>query len=152
MFRYNHTMNTRERIHKNWFFCRHFVLKWTRLPLTDHWIGSEKGILHFTLTEIGCPATGPGNLNFRTDSLPLFGLNETFLTGKSKASMMWGNPMPHEMNEFTKKVSSTLLKNTTGFVKKNTMSNSVCSFFLFAINKGNSCLFESCVQLQLHTE
>ena len=26
--------------------------------------------------------------------------------------------MPHEINEFIKKVSSTLLKNTTGFVKK----------------------------------
>ena len=32
------------------FFGRHFVLKWTRLPLTDRWIGSEKGILHFSFT------------------------------------------------------------------------------------------------------
>ena len=41
------------------FFCRNFVLKWTRLSLTDRYIGSEKGILHFSFTEIGCPATGP---------------------------------------------------------------------------------------------
>ena len=55
---------------------------------------------------------------FITDSLPLFELKETFLTAKSEESMIWGDVMPHEMNEFTKKVSSTLLKNTTGFVKK----------------------------------
>ena len=91
------------------FGC-HFVLKWTRLPLTDRWIGSEKGILHFTFAEIVCPATGPGNLKFITDSLPLFGLNETFLIAKSEASMMWGDAMPHEMNELTKIISSTLLK------------------------------------------
>ena len=84
--------------------------------LTDRWIGSEKGILHFNFAEIGCSATGPGDLKFTTDSLPLFGLNETFLIAKSEASMMWGDAMPHEMNKFTKKVSSTLLKNTTDFV------------------------------------
>ena len=39
--------------------------------------------------------------------------------------------MPREMNKFTKKVSSTLLKNTTGFVKKITMSDSVCFLFIF---------------------
>ena len=76
------------------FFGRHFV----RLSLTDRWIGSEKGILHFTFTDIGCPATGRGDLKFTTYSLPLFGLNETFLIAKSKASMMWGDAMPHEMN------------------------------------------------------
>ena len=65
------------------FFGRHFV----RLPLTDRKIGSEKGILHVTFTEIGSPATGPGDLKFTTDSLPSFGLNETFLIAKSKASM-----------------------------------------------------------------
>ena len=70
------------------FFGRHFVLKWTRLPLTDRCIGSEKGILHFTFTEIGCPATGPGDIKFITDSLPLFRLNETFLIAKSEASVM----------------------------------------------------------------
>ena len=70
------------------FFGCHFVLKWTRLPLTDHCLGCEKGILHFTFTEIGCPATGPGNVKFIAGSLPLFGLNETFLIAKSEASMM----------------------------------------------------------------
>ena len=45
--------------------------------------------------------------------------------------MMCCDVMPHEMNEFTKKVSSTLLKNTTGFVKKITMSDSVCFFGVF---------------------
>ena len=90
-------------------FGRHFVLNCTRLPLTNRWIGSEKGILHFTFTEIGFPATGPGDLKFITDSLPLFGLKETFLIAKSEASMMWGDAMPHEMNESTK-------ENTTGFV------------------------------------
>ena len=58
------------------FYCRHFVLKRTRLhvPLTDPII--ETGILHFTFTVIVCPATGPGDLNFTTDSLSLFGLNQ----------------------------------------------------------------------------
>ena len=51
-------------------------------------MGSEKGILHFTFTEIGCPATGLGDLKFVTDSLPLFGLNETFLIAKSEGSMI----------------------------------------------------------------
>ena len=75
-------------------------------PLNRLW----KGILHFTFTEISCPATGPGDLKFVTDSLPLFGLNETFLMANFEASMMWGDAMPHEMYEFTKKVSSTLLE------------------------------------------
>ena len=100
------TMNYANGYMKIKFFGRHFV----RLPLTDRWIGSEKGILHFTFTEIGCTATGPGDLQFTTDSLPSFGLNETFLIAKSEASMMWGDAMPYEMNEFTRKVSSTLLK------------------------------------------
>ena len=43
--------------------------------------------------------------------------------------------MLHELNEFTKNVSSALLKNTTGFVIKFTMSDSVCC--LFAIDKDN---------------
>ena len=66
--------------------------------------------------------------------------------------------MSHEMNEFTKKVSSTLLKNTTGFVLKKIqcLTASVFFFFfyfiLFAIDKGNSCLFETCVKLQLQTQ
>ena len=30
--------------------------------------------MHFTFTEIGCPAIGPGDLKFITDSLLLFGL------------------------------------------------------------------------------
>ena len=47
--------------------------------------GSEKGILHFTFTEIGCPATGPGDLKFITDSLPLFRLNEIFLIDKIRS-------------------------------------------------------------------
>ena len=81
---------------KGYFYDRHFVSKWTRLSLTDLWIGSEKGILHFTFTVIVCPATSPGDLKFITDSLPLFGLNQTYLIVKSKASMMWGNAMPHE--------------------------------------------------------
>ena len=72
----------------DFFFGRYFVLKWTRFPLTDRRIGSEKRILHYSFTEIGCPATGPGDLKFITDSLPLFGLNETFLIAKSEASMM----------------------------------------------------------------
>ena len=58
------------------------------LPLTDRWIGSEKGILHFTFAEIGCPATGPGDLKFIMGSLTFWGLNETFLIVKSEASMM----------------------------------------------------------------
>ena len=57
--------------------------------------------------------------------------------------------MPHEMNEFTKIDNSTLLKKHTDFVIKFTMSDSVCC--LFAIDKGNSCLFETCVLLQLQT-
>ena len=39
----------------------------------------RKGVLYFTLTVIVCPATGPGDLKFITDSLPMFGLNQTFL-------------------------------------------------------------------------
>ena len=46
--------------------------------VTDRWIGSEKGVLHFSFTEIGCPSTVPGDLKFITDSLHLFGLNKTF--------------------------------------------------------------------------
>ena len=92
------------------FFGPHLVLKWTRLPLTDHCIDFEKGSLHFTFTEIICPPTGPGNLKFITDSLLLFGLKETFLIAQSKASVMWGDAMPHEMNKFTQKVSSPRLK------------------------------------------
>ena len=42
----------------------------------------------FTFTEIGCLATGPGDLKFTTDSLPLFGLNETFIIAKSKVSVI----------------------------------------------------------------
>ena len=100
-----------------YLFGRHFVLKWTRLTLTDRWIGYENGILHFTFTEIVCPATGSGDLrsNFITDSLSLLGLNEIFLIAKSEASMMRGDAMSHEVNEFTKKFSSTRLKNTIGF-------------------------------------
>ena len=41
--------------------------------------------------------------------------------------------MPHEMIKFTKKVSSILLKNTTGFIKKITMYDSVCFFFFFFV-------------------
>ena len=42
----------------------------------------------------------------------MFGLNETFLIAKSEAeaSMMWGDVIPHEMNEFTKNASSTPMK------------------------------------------
>ena len=105
--RYN---ELRERKHENRIFGRRFVLKWTWLPLTGRCIGSEKGILHFIFTEIDCPDTGPDDLKFITDSLPLFGLNETFPIAKSEVSM-WGDAMPHEKNEFPKKVSSILLKN-----------------------------------------
>ena len=55
-------------------YGRHFVLKRTRLPLTDPWIGSGKGILHFTSVVIVCPATDPNDLKFITDNLSLFGL------------------------------------------------------------------------------
>ena len=53
------------------------ILFWNgHLFNTDPWIGSQKGILHFPFTVIVCPATGPGDLKFITDSLPLFGLNQ----------------------------------------------------------------------------
>ena len=56
--------------------------------------------------------------------------------------------MPHEMNEFNERIHKdsqvyTPEKNTTDFVIKLTMSDSVCC--LFAIDKGNSCLFETCL-------
>ena len=35
-----------------------------------------------------CPATGPGDLTFITESLSLFGLNKTSLIAKSEASLM----------------------------------------------------------------
>ena len=50
----------------------------------------------FTL--IVYPATGPGDLKFITDSLPLFALNQTYQIVKSEASMVWGDAMSHEMN------------------------------------------------------
>ena len=53
-----------EKIHENLIVGHHFVLKWTWLPLTDRLIGSQKRVLHFTFTEIGCPATGTGDLKF----------------------------------------------------------------------------------------
>ena len=132
------TMNTRKRIHENWIFGSPFCFEMDKVtsywPLNRLW----KRILHFTFTEIGCPATGPGELKFITDSLPLFGLKETFLIAKSEASMMWGDAMPHEMKEFTKKVSSTLLKKTHHRLcfKKITMSDSVC-FYLQSIKATN---------------
>ena len=123
------------------FYSRHFVLK----SLTDFWIGSEKRILHFTFTVIICPATGHGDLKFITDSLPFFGLNQTYLIAKCEASMMWGDAMPHEMNKVIKSFSSTPLKNTRGFEIRFTISDiaSVCLFF--TIDKGNLCLFETYV-------
>ena len=39
--------------------------------------------------------------------------------------------MPHEMNEFTKIVSSTRMKNTTGFVNKLFKLCFLCSVMLF---------------------
>ena len=126
------------------FYGRHFVLKRTRQSFIYHWIGSEKGIMHFTFTVIVCPATGPGYLKFITDSLPLFGLIETFLIAKSEASMMWGDAMPHEMNEFIKSFSCTPLKKHARLWNKiYHFWSSVCLFF--TIVKGNSCLFETCV-------
>ena len=68
--RYNYAKGYME----NDFYGRHFVLKRTRLPLTDPRIGSEKGILDFTFTVIVCQATGPSDIKFITDSLSLFGL------------------------------------------------------------------------------
>ena len=99
---WNIAVITRKNTVKLIFYGRHFVLKKTRLPLTDPWIGCEKGILHFTFTVIVCPATGPGDLKFITDSLPLFGFNQTSLIVKSDAPMMWGDSMSHEMYEFIK--------------------------------------------------
>ena len=115
------------------FYDRHFVLKVTRLSLTDPWIGAVKGILHFTFTVIVCPATDPGDLKFITDSLPLFGLNQIFLMAKSDVPLMWGDAMPHEMY-------SMLWNKIYHF----------CPWCLFqclflTIVKGNSCLFETCV-------
>ena len=129
---------------KSNYYVRHFVLKSTRLPLTYPWIGSEKGILYFIFTVIVCPATGPGDLKFITDSQPSFGLNQTFLIAKSNASMMWGGANPHEIYEFNKSFSCTPLKNTSDFEIKFTIS--VVGVYLFlTIVKGNSCLFETCV-------
>ena len=119
-------------------FGHHFVR-------SDCWIGSEKGVLHFNFTEIGCPATVPGDLKFITDSLPLFGLNETFLIAKSEASMMWGDAMPHKMNKFTKKFSSSLMKKHHRLCLKKKILCLTASVCLFAIDKCNSCLFETCV-------
>ena len=97
------------------FYSRYFVLK----SFIDLWIGSVKGVLHFSfkLTVIVCPAIGPSDLKFITDSLPLSELNQTNLIAKSEASMMWGDAMPHEMNEFIKSslFSSTPLTNTLSF-------------------------------------
>ena len=52
--------------------------------------------------------------------------------------------MPHVMNEFTKKVTFYIPEKTPQalFKKLQCLTVSVC---LFAIDKGNSCLFESCV-------
>ena len=110
-------------------FCGcHLVLKWTRLSLTELWIGSEKGILLFNFTVIVCPATGPGNLKFITDSLPLFGLNQTYLIATSEVTMMGGNAVPHEMNEFIWSISSTPWKY---FEIKFTISDLACFFCFF---------------------
>ena len=57
-------------------------------------MGSEKGTLNFTFTVIVCPATGPGDLKFITDSLPLFVLNQTYLIAKFEASIMCGDALP----------------------------------------------------------
>ena len=78
------------------FYSRHFILK----SHTDLWIGSEKGILHFTFTVIVCPGTGPGDRKLITDNLSLFVLNQTYPIAKSEASVVCGDAMPHEMNEF----------------------------------------------------
>ena len=101
-------------------------------------------ILHFTFTVILCPATGPGDLKFITDSLSLFVLNHFFLITKSAAPMMWGGAMPHEMYEFVKLFSWKPLKSTPDFEIKLTISVvGVCLFL--TIVKNNSCLFETCV-------
>ena len=109
-----------------------FIRKEMGLPLTDPWIGSEKGILHFTFTVIVYPATGTGDLKFTTDSLPLFWLNQTSLIGKSDAPMMWGGAMPYEMYEFIQSFSSTSVKNTQGFEIK------------FSISVAGVCVSHNC--------
>ena len=124
-----------------------FCFKKDKTTLTDAWVGSEKGILHFTFTVV-CSTTGPGNLKFITDSL-IVGLNQSFLIlAKSDVPMMLGGAMPHEMYEFIKSFSCTPLKNTSGFEIK------FCRRRLFVSHnrkKDNSCLFEACVQLQLQS-
>ena len=68
------SIQLRERTHENWFIWLPFCFEKERLPLTDPWIGSEKGILHFTFAVIVCPATVPSDLKFIRDNLSLFGL------------------------------------------------------------------------------
>ena len=136
----HHYNDLRERIHENWIFGCHFVLKWTRLPLTDRWISSEKGILYFSFTEISCP----GHLKFVTDSLPLFELNKTFfysdlrsISDVRRCHATWNERIHKESRFYTpEKTPQTLFK------KLQCLKASIC---LFAIDKGNSCLFETCV-------
>ena len=102
---------------------------------------------------IVCPATGPGDLKFIIDSLPLFGLTETFLIAKSEASMMGGDAMPHEMNKLIKSFCSTPLKTTPGFEMKLTISDSASVFFFcFFDNCKRQFASGTCVYFQLQSE
>ena len=72
------------------------------------------------------------------DSLPLFGLNQTYLIAKSEASMKLGDAMRHEMN---KPFSSTALKNMPGFEVTFTINFMIQCLFVFSLSKEANRVF-----------
>ena len=70
---------------------------------------------------------------------------------KYERSVMLGDAMPNEINDFIKVFCSTPLEKMQGFVKKSTLFDPV-SVYHFAIEQGNLCLFESYVGLYLQLQ
>ena len=120
------------------FYGHHFVWKWTRLSLTDSLISSEKGIPHFTYTVKICLATGPSDLKFITDTLPLF----RFWTFLSEIQSVCGMRRWHATwNEWTHKIIQfyTPEKHFRLWNKTYHFWSSICLVFL------QSKKFETCV-------
>ena len=82
--------------------------------------------------------------------MPLFGLNETFfLIAKSEASVMWGchdHAMPHEINEFTKKVSSEKKQKK----KHHRLSNKIYGLFNLQSIKATRAIWNLCIAAELY--
>ena len=90
-----------------------FFLKWTlgkkKLP-TDHWIRSEirDPAFYFYSKHLSGYWSWQSKVHIGQSAFVWVKKN---LIVKSEASVMWGDAMPYEMNDFIKSFSSTLPKN-----------------------------------------